>query len=196
MGRKSIREIRRKEIIQVFYDVAVNEGLENTSIAKIASEMECNPSLIIHYFKSKEEMIYDLIDFILEKYFEIFKLEHTEIESRQDLLEILERLFSKAWNNLIDDGVFYACFALTFSNDSIKRKFLELHEKLRWKLAELLRITNEKGFVNINDAEKKAEIFFVLLEGAYYYTSLIRDKDMYDRKMDEYKKFTLSLLDL
>jgi len=54
MGRKSLKETRQQEIIKVFYKVAKKEGYENTSIAKIAKVMDINPSLIMHYFETKE----------------------------------------------------------------------------------------------------------------------------------------------
>ena len=56
MGRKSLKETRQKEIVKAFYSVAKREGLEKTSIAKVAENMKINPSLVIHYFKSKQEL--------------------------------------------------------------------------------------------------------------------------------------------
>ena len=195
MGRKSIRDIRCKEIIEVFYEVAVNEGLENTSIAKIAAEMACNPSLIIHYFNSKEELINGLIDHILEKYLELFSPDEEEIISQDAFLEILGRMFSKAWNNLIDDGVFYSCYALTFTNEAVRKKFRELHQQLRIRLTELLKSGIEKGYLSSQNLEKKAELFFIVLEGAYYYTSLFKDPEEYETKMNDYKMYAFSLFD-
>jgi AcrR family transcriptional regulator len=196
MGRNSIKELRKQEIIEVFYGVAASEGLENTSIAKIAAEMECNPSLIIHYFKTKEDLIYGLIDFILERYYRIFKVDAADITSKKDLMDILERLFSRTWNDLIDDGVFYSCYALTFKNDRIKKKFKLLHQKLRKKLTEILKHCRENGLIKTRKLQQKTEIFFVILEGAYYYSSLIRNEQEYQEQMEVYKKTAFSVLDL
>jgi AcrR family transcriptional regulator len=66
MGRKSLKEIRRKEIISAFYNVSIKEGLENSSISKVAKEMDINPSLVMHYFNTKEDLNFGLINFILE----------------------------------------------------------------------------------------------------------------------------------
>ena len=68
MGRKSKAEERKKEILIHFYEVVKEDGFENASIAKIADRMDVNPSLLIHYFKTKEEMIVDLVDFLLNRY--------------------------------------------------------------------------------------------------------------------------------
>ena len=68
MGRKSKADERKREILVHFYEVVKEEGFENASIAKIADRMEVNPSLLIHYFKTKEEMVVDLVDFLLDRY--------------------------------------------------------------------------------------------------------------------------------
>ena len=67
MGRKSLKNTRQKEIIEAFYTVAKQEGLENTSFAKVAKLMGINTSLILHYFESKETLLFGLINYILDK---------------------------------------------------------------------------------------------------------------------------------
>ena len=69
MARKKDKaEIRKKEILEHFQQVLSEEGIEGASIGKIANKMGIHPSLIIHYFKTKEEMTVALAEFILEKY--------------------------------------------------------------------------------------------------------------------------------
>ena len=74
MGRKSLKGPRQKEIIKAFYKVAKKEGLENASIAKTAELININPSLVVHYFKSKDYLVYGLIEYILDKYLLIYKV--------------------------------------------------------------------------------------------------------------------------
>ena len=81
MGRKSLKPIRQKGIIKAFYQVARKEGLENASIAKVASVLDVNPSLVIHYFKTKQELIHGLIEYILERYRLIYNPENGTSES-------------------------------------------------------------------------------------------------------------------
>ena len=49
-----------------FYKLAKKEGLENASMAKTAEIIDMNPSLIVHYFKTKEYLVYGLIEYILD----------------------------------------------------------------------------------------------------------------------------------
>ena len=74
MGRKSLKEERQKEIVIAFYKVAKKEGIENTSIAKVADMMGVNPSLVMHYFKTKDDLLQALVDFNLEKYLSIYSV--------------------------------------------------------------------------------------------------------------------------
>ena len=94
-----------------FYKVAKKEGHENTSIAKIAVELDINPTLVIHYFKTKESLIYALIDYILERYLLIYTIKQKEQAILADLHKTIAMLFSNKWNSLFDDGLFYTFYA-------------------------------------------------------------------------------------
>src|SRR5262245_30453466 len=112
MGRKSLKPVRQKEMIKAFYKVARKEGLENASIAKVAKVLGVNPSLVIHYFKTKNDLIYGLIGYILERYSLIYNPENDLADPSERLRKIVRNLFSRKWNKLIDDGVFYSSFSL------------------------------------------------------------------------------------
>lgn len=197
MGRNSIKDERRKEIIQKYYLVAKKEGLENTSIAKIASEMEINPSLIIHYFKNKEELNYALIDYILEKYLVIYKRQKLSGQDlRGYLIDLIDKLFSKKWNALFNDSIFYSCYAMGFRDKKIKGKFKRLHDSLRVHLAEVLSKCKEAGIVDIESADATADLIYVLVDGAYYYLSLVSEKEEYETKLNIHRNYAFRALKL
>lgn len=122
MGRKSVKEPRQKEIIKGFYKLAKKEGLENASIAKTAETIGINPSLIMHYFKSKEHLVYGLVEYILDKYLLIYNVRKIKDDSSLDILmRVTDNIFSNKWNTLFDDGVSYSCYSLAFRNKIIKK---------------------------------------------------------------------------
>jgi len=195
MGRKSLKDTRQQEIILTFYNLAKKEGLENTSIAKIAREMDVNPSLIIHYFQTKEELIFGLIDFILKKYLHIFQVPNKASKTpKKILLEVIDNLFSKKWNLLFDDSLFYSCYALTFRDDRIKSKYKDLLHELRNQLAELVRDCVDDHSLVTTDANETADLIFVILDGAYFYLSLVKDAKISKEKLAFYKQKALSVL--
>jgi AcrR family transcriptional regulator len=194
MGRKSIKHIRQREIIEAFYEVSREEGLENASISKVAARLNINPSLIIHYFNTRDELIFALIEYNLERYKLLFETADHYPDSYSRIIAMIDTLFSKQWNILFDDGVFYSCYALIFRNDKVKTRYKVVHDSLRQFLASLLEEAVKEGKLISTNACKTADQIFVIVEGAYYYLSLIEDKVEYTHKLNEYKLLSLSML--
>lgn len=196
MGRKSLKPIRQKGIIKAFYKVARKEGLENASIAKVALVLDVNPSLVIHYFKTKQDLIHGLIEYILERYRLIYNPENGTSDPEERLKKVIRNLFSRKWDKLIDDGVFYSSFSLIFRDKALKAHYKNLHDHLRQMLTDTLKDANDSGVIKVDDVEKVADLIFILVEGAYYYLSMVSDKSEYDSRIDYYQRTVLSMLNI
>lgn len=195
MGRKNLKEPRQKEIIKAFYQLVKKEGLENASIAKTAELINVNPSLIMHYFKSKDYLVYGLIEFILDKYLLIYNLNSKKKNNPKTVLfKTIENIFSRKWNVLFDDGVSYSCYSLTFRNKIIRQKYKILLDTLRKSLEELIVACNNAKLLSVKKPSATADLIFVLVDGAYYYLSLVDNKDEYIKKLSQYKRQALNLL--
>jgi len=196
MGRKSLKPLRQKGIIKAFYKVAKKEGLENASIAKVAAVLGVNPSLVIHYFKTKNELVHGLIEYILERYRLLYNAENGTLNPRERLIKIIRNLFSRKWNRLIDDGVFYSSYALIFRNKRVKEHYKNLHDDLRKLLMEALQEARDHGVIEIDDVENTADLIFIFVEGAYYYLSMVSNKTEYKSRIENYEQTVLSMLKL
>lgn len=197
MGRKSLKEPRQKEIIIAFYELAKKEGLENASIAKTAQEIDMQPSLIMHYFKTKEALIYGLVEYILDKYLLIFEIKGKQkLSSIQVLTQVIERLFSHKWNALFDDSVSYSCYSLTFRDRVIQEKYRNVLNALREQLEILIANCKANKEIKVADPATTADLIFVLVDGAYYYLSLISDKKQYNKHLKIYKNQAIDLLQI
>ncbi|MEQ9440127.1 MAG: TetR family transcriptional regulator [Cyclobacteriaceae bacterium] len=197
MGRKSLKDDRQKEIIAAFYQVAQKEGLENASFAKIARLLDMPPSLLVHYFNTKEELLLSLIDFIVDQYQSIYQLRTKSKAAALDkLIAILDNIFSRRWDELIDDGVFYSCFALVFRDQRIRLKFKEMTLLLRQWLAEAIQACVDEQMLEVEDVEQTADLIFVISDGAYYFLSMIDDRQEYEEKLTTYHQQALRLLNL
>ena len=194
MGRKSLKPVRQKAIIKAFYKVARKEGLENASIAKVALVLDVNPSLVIHYFKTKQDLIHGLIEYILERYRQIYNPENGTLNPHERLEKIIRNLFSRKWDKLFDDGVFYSSFSLIFRDKTLKIHYKNLHDHLREMLTDTLREAKDNDVIEVTDVEKTADLIFIFIEGAYYYLSMVSDKDEYQRRIDHYQDTVLSML--
>jgi len=193
--KNSIRAERESEIVEGFYKLAQEVGLENASIAKIAKRLEIPPSLIMHYFPTKDILIQELITFILEHYQLIYEPILTQLSTSKslDVNKLVERLFSREWNLLFDDGVFYSCYALTFRNPTIREAYKNLHVALRRTLDEILQ---QDPVLGKGDTERLAEQIFVVVEGAYYYLGMIDDESEYATKLEFFKQQVIDLLNV
>ncbi len=197
MGRKSLKEDRQKEIIEAFYRVAQQEGVENTSFAKIAKELDITPSLLVHYFHTKEELLLGLIDFIVDRYQHIYQLEaRKNISALEHLLFIIDNIFSRKWNELIDDGVFYSCFAFVFRDQRVRRRFKDMTLLLRKWLANAIQACVDEQQLEVVDVNQTADLIFVISDGAYYLLSMIDDPVEYEERLAGYRQQALNLLNL
>lgn len=57
MGRKSIDEIRRLELVEAAFEVMKQEGVGAASLARVAAEAGLSKGMVLHYFKSRDALI-------------------------------------------------------------------------------------------------------------------------------------------
>ncbi|EIJ40393.1 TetR family transcriptional regulator [Galbibacter orientalis] len=197
MGRKNMSDQRRKEIIKSFYSVAKKIGLENASIAKVGDEMGISNGLIMHYFKTKDDLLIGLNEYILERHLNmVSSKESGVINSKEELHNFITTLFSRKWNRYFDDGVFYSCYALVYRkpafNASFKRYLELLHEVLKDKLIE----AHTNGVIKNNNIDEVTEVIFALIDGGYYYLGLFNEsEEAYKKQVDIYVSYAVNLLD-
>ena len=123
MPRGKKAEVRKQEIIEQFYQVIVEDGLEKASLAKIAERLAVSPSLLIHHFKNKDELILQLIDYIIEKYSRTFSdIIDTIQNPEMRIHSILDLIYSREWTKTIDDRVYIACLHLSHQSNKVKKR--------------------------------------------------------------------------
>ena len=173
MGRKSKLTERRKEILDHFYMVILEEGFENASIAKIAKRMDVNPSLLIHYFSTKEEMVRGLIDSILDQYQQHFlpALESTpDPEARLNYL--LESMGGHKYREKTDGAVYYSCYALVFRDAAIKQRFQDVYRQICDMIVQEIERANAKGVLEVSDPRMAANALIWVAEGMSFYGNI------------------------
>ena len=196
MGRKNLATQRRKEIIISFYEVARTLGLENASIAKLAQHMQISKGLVLHYFKSRDALLLGLNEYILEQHLRVMISEESgAMDCKEHVISFIENLFTRAWNDYFDDGVFYSCYALIYRipefRESFKSYLLKLHQVL---LEHLQRAVAHGVIVNTNLTEV-TEVIFALIDGAYYYLGMFDESaPQYREKVSLYVNHSLGLL--
>lgn len=129
MGRKSKAESRKQEILEHYEDIIKKEGFENTSIAKIAKIMEVNPSLLIHYFKTKEAIVIAFVEYWAQLCEQEFKYKILESGSpRKGFEKALDVLFGQEWLDYFDQTVLYACYYLSARNKKVRERLQSMYK--------------------------------------------------------------------
>jgi len=196
MARSSKKaSLRKREILENFYQVLAEEGLEGASIAKVAARMGIHPSLIIHYFSTKEEMVVDLVDYILHIYEDTFLPPLNKIKDPKERLEkTIEAVFGLDWTRLADSGVFYACYSLSFRNRRVREQFQKMYSRLREVLVEEITEYMEKKIIIKSDPYKLADLIVSLVQGYDFYRSLMDNDEQFDELALFLKENTLAIL--
>lgn len=179
MGRKSKAKVRKQEILSHFYEVIIDEGFEGASIAKIAKRMDVNPSLLIHYFSTKDAMVLGLIDYIITTYSAQLIPDLSDVqdpaERWSDLLDVVSHI---QWDRIMNNIVFYSCYTLALRNQEIQRKFQELYAGITNAITYEVEHAAKAGVIKASQYRKAAEAIVSLVEGANFYQYLsLRSED-------------------
>ncbi len=195
MARKQKGEVRKREILDSFYRVIVEEGIEGASIAKIAKKLKIHPSLIIHYFPTKEEMVVALVHMIVEKYESAFLPRIEEVEDPRRRFQVFfDTLFAIEYDRLVDDSVFAMCYYLGFRNEKIREAFRNMFGRLREIVLREIKYYNEKGIIQVAEPEKMADLIIAIEEGLSFMRSVMGVNDRWEEIAEYLKGITFSLL--
>lgn len=173
VGRKSKSEERRAEILDHYYRVILEEGYENTSIAKIAAHMDVRPSLIMHYFPSKEEMTLELTKKCLKEYVDdkveaIYASENNPLKRVKALKNFHQESMKISANKPLITIMSLLKY-LSTHNEKIKAAMVEINRKYRRLAIEQLDILYNEGIIKNSDTESLADL--ILLSNAAIETS-------------------------
>lgn len=145
-GRKNKNaELRKPEILEGYYNVMIKEGIDGTSISKIANHLGIHPSLILHYFKNKENLRLELIEMMVERFKSrhLIELDHIKDDGER-FKTLIDTLFSYEWSRTVDPGVHYGFYYQSYRDENIRRICKDMFRWLRDFLYKELLYYNKK----------------------------------------------------
>ncbi|MDW3645669.1 MAG: TetR/AcrR family transcriptional regulator [Bacteroidia bacterium] len=188
MGRKSKAKVRQKEILSHFYDVIIDEGFEGASIAKIAKRMDVNPSLLIHYFSTKDAMVVGLMDHIVSTYsaqlFPDFSKVTDPAERWEDVIDVSSRI---QWDRIMNSTVFFSFYTLALRMPEIKQRFNALYDGILETLTDEIGQASKAGVIKVDSPSQAAEKMVSIIEGYNFYYNLKPDGDDADKRAEVLK---------
>ena len=60
-------EKRKQDLLKIAYDMFLSHGYENTSVDEIIEKAQIAKGTYYHYFKSKEQMLEEVIEMMIER---------------------------------------------------------------------------------------------------------------------------------
>ena len=178
MGRRDQSEIRKPEILEHLAHVLAEEGLANVTLGKVASRMGVNSGLLVHYFRSKQEMLVALVDDMLDRYerraAELLAIRRSPEEQ---LAFILANIFTRAWRDVVDQNVFFACYYLSLSDARIRERLQRMFSRFRERLAEILAGLMDAGVIRRADPVQIATLIIMMNEGFDLYDNILEAED-------------------
>ncbi len=184
MPRKSVQEERRIQIYQALTKCLLKKSFSETSIKDIAKTAGVNHGVLHYYFKSKEDILLNYIDWVLVHYHEMYQ-EWVESHSRR---KIDKKAYLRDFSEFMIDRLSL--------NDTLSHVFVEIWEiamynkKVRLKLQNLyregFRTVSQviiKSFPRSSEARKISMMLVTFSEGMSLFSLLMPKSDINPRDL-------------
>jgi AcrR family transcriptional regulator len=160
---------KRKDIAKSTCSLFIAKGFVNISISQIAKFAGIGKGTIYEYFNNKEDIVFELMSCLQEDYDPKLKENLLNADSSKDRIICLFNLFiSDSQIIQIQRKIYQEFLAIYLTNptDEIKRFYLELKEKYRVILEDILKQVIEKGELS-NIAIQFIPSIFATIEGFF-----------------------------
>ena len=195
MGRKSKSTIRRREIMESCYQVIARKGLEGATLKQIGKEMGVSPSLLMHYFASKEELILALVDYMVERMDRTYHRAIKQTDSAKERLTLyIDKNFDFEIPQSVEDKVFYGSFYLALSDERIRARFRRMYEHDHQMIVGLIKDYMEETGIENLDPDLLAIQLISTIEGFYLYRVVHGDSPELNQAAASYKDSLWNLL--
>ncbi len=187
--------LRKPEILEGYYHVLIEEGLEGTSISKIAKRLNIHSSLIFHYFQNKDNLTFELIELMIEKFKSTHLLRFEQIRDDEERFHaLIDMIFSYQWSRTVDPGIHFGFYYQSFrderTHDRLKDMFSWLKAYLQGQLADF----HQKGIIQVQDEGKAAEYIITLMEGLEFHAQFLSKGQAFEIFSETAKKSVIALL--
>jgi len=165
------------------------------TIGKIAKRMGVNSGLLIHYFKSKEGLILEMVDFLYDSSMTQYLKELEPLTTPRERMEcLLNILFDSSGTLPQRDAVFWSCYAMGFRDEKIREKIKAMMTRfIEFGIEEILG-WEETGLASVDDTQKAAAKILALSEGFGILKNSVDDPETIEDVARFMKTTTLNIL--
>ncbi|MBI4832538.1 MAG: TetR family transcriptional regulator C-terminal domain-containing protein [Candidatus Lindowbacteria bacterium] len=166
MARKIVAPQRREQIIEALFDCLAEKGHEKITVKDIAARAKLHYGVIHYYFKSKDEIISAVADYIISRYASLLAERLAGAGSAADKVRVaLDFLVDESIFNRRMNRVFYNLVQMAFERKAIRDSLRKLVRVYRGNLAQVVGEGVAKGEFASRDSSETASLMVALIEG-------------------------------
>jgi AcrR family transcriptional regulator len=140
MGRKSNAPQRREQIVWALYDCLVEKGHEKVSVKEIAARAGLPSGVIHYYFSSKDDIVSNLAEAIVDKYSTMLDERLTAAASTEQRIEsVIDFVVDILIFNRPLNHVFYNLIQMTFERKALGKVVKKMFKDYRKRLADIFK---------------------------------------------------------
>ncbi len=195
MKKRQNAELRKPDILKNYYQVIIKEGIEGASIAKVAKRMKINPSLILHYFTSKENMAIELVDHWSKLYNRLFTTMKIDTDDPHKRLDRLVEIFcSDEWYSNSNISGDFSIQSMSFRNKKVFKHLQEMYQEFIKLIVAELAVISASGEIKFSNPVRTAELVISILEGYRHYKHFFIDESASESYRIDMEKTLKSIL--
>lgn len=196
MGRKSKETVRRREILEASYKQILENGIEGLTFKNIGKRMDVAPSLISHYFASKDELMVSVVEYMLETMDTVYLEGLEKLETAEERLRFyLEETINLYVAQSVADPVWYACFGLSMHHKRIMEGFEKVYDRDLETSARLVKEYCEEKGLECEHPYTEAVKLISFVEGLNLLHAVYGDQKAFTQAINEYKHDFMAHLD-
>lgn len=140
MGRKNNADQRRAEIVWALYDCLADQGHEKVTIKVIAARAGLPYGVIHYYFNSKEDIIADLAQAMVERYSSMLDTRLAEARSNnQEIAVAVDFVIDDLIFNRHLNRVFFNLIQMAFEREPLHQVMTEMFRVYRQRMVDVLQ---------------------------------------------------------
>lgn len=174
----SSRTETERQILEAALQALITHGYANLTISDVSDEFEKSPSLIYHYFDSKEDLVAELYDFLSNTYFNF--IEEMDVDDPVERLRLLIEVVLFSDGSTPDQDFYISLYEIMVHvpHSSILKKKYKLNERKAVDLmADILREGMETKQIKQIDPLETAAFLSAAIDGIRLHRVLLDDDE-------------------
>ena len=156
-------EKRKKELLKIAYDMFLTQGYENTSVDEIIEKAQIAKGTYYYYFKSKEQMLEEVIDMMIDSESEMARqIIGMDISPPQKIVGIIASIKPTEAEQPIKDTLF-------------QPENLLMHHKVRQKLinvltpllSEVIKEGVKEGIFECDNISERVKMLLIISDSTF-----------------------------